>query len=130
MCRGVPDRALPRGVTDDDLLLQLSHPGGWFEAEFFAEPGPEHLVGAQRVGLTRRSIQREHQLSRETLAQRMLADERGELRDEFTGEATLEVCIEPELDRFEPHLLETADLGLGEGPLGEVLADTPPPQRQ
>src|SRR6185503_7985777 len=107
MCRGVPDRALQRGVTDDDLLLQLSHPGGRFEAELFAEPGPEHLVGAQRIGLTRRSIQREHQMSREALAQWVLADERGELRDEFTGEATLEVGIEPELDRLQPHLFET-----------------------
>jgi len=60
----------------------------------------------------------------------MLADERGELRDEFTGEATLEVCIEPELDCFESFLLETGDLGLGERLVGEVLEGSFPSQRQ
>ena len=60
----------------------------------------------------------------------MLTNERLQLRDQLTRQASPEVGIEPQLDRLQPELLETGDLGLGEGLVGEVLEGPAPPECQ
>ena len=60
----------------------------------------------------------------------MLTNERLQLRDQLPRQAPLEVGIEPQLDRLQPELLETGDLGLGEGLVGELLEGPAPPESQ
>ncbi len=60
----------------------------------------------------------------------MLTNERLQFRDQLSGQAALEVGVEPQFDRLQPELLETGDLGLGERLVGELLERLAPPERQ
>ena len=50
--------AAERRVVVQDLLLELLQPRPGIEAELVRQPGPDPLVGRQRVGLASRSVQR------------------------------------------------------------------------
>src|SRR4029079_7778944 len=70
-----------RCVVVDDALLELDHARRWVEADLLTEESTEFIGAAQRVRLAPRSVQREHELSPEALAQGMLDDEPLELTD-------------------------------------------------
>ena len=88
------------------------------------------MVRLQRLGLTPRSVEREHQLAPQALPQRVLRDQRLELADELSAAAELEVGVDPLLERLQAQLLEPADLGLGERLEGEVGERWAAPQRE
>ena len=58
--RQVPGRAAARErrVLVEDLLLELLQPRPGLEAELVGQPGPDALVGRQRVGLAPRAVER------------------------------------------------------------------------
>jgi hypothetical protein len=60
----------------------------------------------------------------------MLAGEAVQLAYELGGQALTEISVDAKLDRLEAQLLESADFGLGEVRLEEVLIRLAPPQGQ
>ena len=88
------------------------------------------LERRERVGLAAGAIQREHQLRREPLAQRVLAERRRELPDHLRVAAVGELALEAPFERGEPQLLEPRDLALRERLEREIRQRRPSPQRQ
>src|SRR4029450_11662862 len=79
----------------------------------------------RRPRLPAGTIQRQHELPAEGLAEGVVADERLELADDVAVPAELEIGLDPLFDRGELQLLEPPDLRLREvveGELGECGA--------
>src|SRR4029453_17388776 len=91
---------------------------------------PRGSVGGERVCLSARAVEREHELAARPLPHRFGPDQRLELRDELDLPAELEVCLDPLLERDEPELLESRDLALGKGLVQEVRERGPAPERE
>ena len=87
-------------------------------------------VGVERLGLPAGAVEREHQLAAQALPQRMLGDERLELADQLGVAAAGQIGVDPLLERRQPQLLETGDLGLRERLVGEVGERRPAPKRE
>ena len=69
------------------------------------DEGPARvLVGVQGLRLPARAIQRRHQLSPQTLAERVLGDEGLELSDQLVVAPEREVGVDPQLDCCQPDL--------------------------
>ena len=73
-------------------------------------------------------MERQHQLAGESLLQGMLADERLELRDRLARQPPQQIGVDASLDRLQPQPVETGDLILCEGLVGEVLVGPTPPR--
>src|SRR4029077_7873774 len=71
-------------------------------------------IRGQRVGLPPSAVEREHELTAQPLAQRVLRDESLCLRDERRGPAEREVGVDAVLERSESQLLEPLDVDAGE----------------
>jgi Protein kinase domain len=118
------DRALLRGegiclrrqsgVLVEDRLLELVEGGARLDAQLLHQQTPRLPVDLERLRLPSGAVQREHELRPRPLAERMLADEGLELRDELGGAPECEVSVDASLERDEPQLLETKDLRLRE----------------
>ncbi len=85
-------------------------------------------VDAERVGLAARAVKRQHELPAQTLAQRVLTDQRLKLADERGVEAEGEIGLDPLLERGEAQLLEARDFRLRERLVREVGERVPAPQ--
>ena len=85
-------------------------------------------VDVERLGLAPRSVEREHQLPAETLAQRMVPHESFELSQHGSVAAERELCVEALLERREPQLLEPRDRGLCERLVREIGERRPSPE--
>ena len=96
-----------------------------------AELVDEHLAAdahhLERLGLPARPVQRDHQLAAQTLAQRMLGDERLQLAREVLGASARQLRGDSLLDGLHVQLLEASELI--EAVVGQDLA-TPQPQGQ
>ena len=79
---GMTAGTIERRILAQDRLLELAQRGARLEAELVHERPARVLVGGERVGLAARAVEREHELTAQSLAERMLADERLELADE------------------------------------------------
>jgi hypothetical protein len=85
-------------------------------------------VRLERIGLPPAAVEREHQLSAQSLAQRVLADERVELARDLGMPAAGEVGVDPRAEAAEAQILEPRDLGLGEALVGDVGERRPAPE--
>ena len=121
---------LEGGVLVEDRALEALQGGARLDPEPVDERGARGGVDLEGLGLPPRAIQREHELSARTLAQRVLADERLELADHLRVASECEVGVDPILERGEPQLLEAGDGGLGERLEREVAERRTAPQRQ
>lgn len=63
----------------DDRCLETLQLRSRFQAQLLTQDGARRLVGPERIGLATRTVQRQHLLSPQTLAQRMLRSHRGQL---------------------------------------------------
>ena len=77
-----------------------------------------------------RAIEGEHQLPAQPVPQRVLRDERLELRHQMIVATQTELSGEPLLLGVEPKPLEPGDLGAGEGLESEVVERGAPPERE
>ena len=100
--------------------LELLERGARIDPELVDERPARVLVGLQGLRLPARPVQRRHQVAAQTLAQRVLGDERLELPDQLVVAPEGEVGVDAELDRRQLHLLQPGDCGLGEALVGEV----------
>ena len=83
----------------------------------------------QRLALPPGSVEREHQLPAQALAQRVAGDQRLELTGEL-GPAQVQVRVDSILERRQPKLVQASDLGLRESLEREVGERRPTPQLQ
>src|SRR5439155_16490339 len=84
------------------------------DAQLLDERLPCRAVRRQSVRLPSRAVEREHELSSRTLAERVALDERLELEHELGVPAQGEVGLDSLLERDGAELLEPGDLGLRE----------------
>ena len=98
------------------------------DAELVGEPGPQRLVGGERVGLPPGGRERPHQQPGELLVQWVLRDERLKLAGPGGAPARVDLPGEEGHRCLKPQLLEAAGERLGEVP--GVRERGPAPQRQ
>src|SRR6266540_5310018 len=111
-------------------MVQLAEGAAWLDAELVHEGSSRLLVGVERFALTPTAVQREHELTAQPLAQRLLRDQGLELTDEVGVPAEREVGFDSLFEGDDPALLEPGDLGLREGLEGEIGERWPAPQRK
>ena len=117
-------------VLPQDRLLELLQGLARLDAELVGERSPRVLVGGERVSLTARAVEREHQLAAQALPEGVLRDEAFELRHELGVASQRQVCLDPSLDGDETKLLEANDRRLRERLVREVVERRPAPERQ
>jgi hypothetical protein len=100
------------GVLSEDPPFQLLQRATRLDAQLLDELPARVRVDLERLPLPSRSIESQHQLTAEPLAQRLLGDEALELRDELGVPAAPEVGVEPVLERDQTELFQAADLDL------------------
>ena len=83
----------------EDLGLELAQLGARLDAELVDEAGAGSLIHVQSLRLPARTVQRDHELSQEALAQRVLGDEPLELSDDVAVAPELEVGLDPLVER-------------------------------
>jgi hypothetical protein len=81
---------------------------------------PRAPVDVERLRLSTRAIQRDHQLPPELFAERVFGDQGFELADQRGVPAEGELRPNPLLDRRQPNLLQTRDCALREGLVREI----------
>ena len=84
----------------------------------------------ERLRLPAGSVQRQHQLRAQALAERVLGDQRAQLADQVRVAPAGQVSREPLLDRLHPQLLQAGDLVLRELVETMIRQRLPSPQRQ
>ena len=94
------------------LLLELPQLRRGLEAELLDQVAARLLVRAEGLRLTARAVEREHVLSTEALAERVLLAQHLQLGDEFGVSPHRELGFDPRLDGGEPQLLQTPRLEL------------------
>ncbi len=119
-----------RRVVEHDPLFQLGEFGRGIETQLLAQPSAQRAERSQCVALATCPIQRQHQVRRQSLSQRMLADQALELTDQLACPARPQIGIDAVLDRCHPQLVQPSDLGLGERLERELLQGATTPQRQ
>ena len=123
-------RAVEPGVVLEDPALEGLELLAGLEPELVHEPAPRLLERLERVGLATRAIQRQHQLGREALAQRVLAERGRQPPGRVNVPALGELALEPPFQRDQAQLFEPRDLALRERLEGEIRQRRPAPQRQ
>ena len=110
--------------------MEVLEPGAGLDAELLDERRASGAVRSERIGLPPRPVEREHQLPVEPLPERLLIDQRLELRDEVAMASEEEIGVDALFERSLAQLLEPADLGLGERLVGEIGERRPAPQAE
>lgn len=98
------------------------------DAELVHEPGADAREGAQRFRLAPVTVEGQHQLRPQALAQRVLGDERLELGHEAGVPPERQFGVDAQLECHEAQLLESCDRALGERRVGEVRERHAAPQ--
>jgi hypothetical protein len=95
-------RQVERRILAEDRLLQLAQLPPRLDAELLNEHSARVVVDLERLRVTTRAIQGEHQLRGCSFLVRMLGDERLELADELRVTPELELGVDPLELRREP----------------------------
>ena len=80
-------------VLLEDALLEVAQRGPGLQPELLVEPPPSLGEDLERLGLPAAAIEREHELAAQALAQRVLVDQRDQLREVGTAESELRVEV-------------------------------------
>src|SRR5438309_8552305 len=119
-----------RRVLRQDLLLELLQRRRRVDPELVDEGVARVLVRLERLRLPACPVEGEHQLTAQTLAQRMFFDQRLQLADELAVAAEREICLNPLLETGEPQLLEPRDRPLRPRLVRELGERRSPPERE
>ena len=130
LARGLWRREVQGGVLPQDRLLELAQLSAGLDAELVDEHLAGRAVDLERLGLAAATVQAEHQLAAEPLAERELLDESLQLADELAVAAEREVGLDALLQRARVQLVQTGDLRLGPRLIGEVRQRRSAPQRK
>ena len=125
-CRG----EIKRGVAGNDRQLELLQARPGLEPKLCGQSATELLVEIERLGLPSATVQRQHQLPPQPLAQRIAPDRCRELPDQLAVGTQRQIRLEPLLQRGKPQLLELGDRRLRERLIAEICQRCPSPHRQ
>ena len=109
--------------------MQADQAGRRVDPELVGEDLADAEVRRERVGLAPLPVEREHQLLPEALPQRMMCQQRLELRDRLRRRPDREQRADPLLLRLQPELVEPRRLR-EQGSLGDVGERRASPHRQ
>ena len=126
----VDGRRVEPAVLREDGLLERPEARRRADPELLVELGPQRVVGGERLALAPGSVEREHQLAAQALAQRMARDQQLELADEVGGAAECEVGLDAVLERGELQLLQARALDARERLGGELGQRRAAPERE
>ena len=118
------------GVVREDHALQPAQLGARLDPQLVDQHAPALAHDLQRLGLPAASVERDHQVPAQPLAQRLFGHQRPQLPHEVGVAAFGDLGGEPLLDRLHPQLLEPPDLALRERLEPMVGERRPAPQRQ
>ena len=90
---------LERGILIQDPPLELAQRRTGFDPELFDEVLATALEGVERVGLSPAAVEREHQLSPQALAERMLRGQGFQLGNELAVAAEREIGLDAVFER-------------------------------
>jgi hypothetical protein len=128
--RGRDEELVKVAALVENRCFEVAQLAARLQPELVPESGARPLVGAQRVGLTTRAIQGQHEQPPQPLTERMLGHSGFPRADRFPVPAAGDLRFEPELDGDGPQLVEAADLGLRERFGGDIGQRRSPPQPQ
>ena len=94
--------------------MQAPQLGARLDADLLDKRAPGRPVSLERVGLAPAAVQREHELSAQTLAQRMQRDQLPQLGHELAVRSDREIRFDAQLERGLALLVEAGDGGLRE----------------
>ena len=123
-------RRVERRVLAQDRLVQPPQLGAGLDADLLDQRRARLAVRLQRLGLAARAVEREHALRVQALAQRLLRQQRLELRQHLAVAPGVEVLVDRDLERTRAQLLQAPDLRSGERLVGDVRQRRPAPQAQ
>ena len=107
---GVRDDQLESLVLAQDRFVHTSQLGTGLDPDLIHQDLARGSVGVERRGLPSRAVQREHPQCVETLAHRVLSDERLEPADQLQVAAGPQLALDREFDRREVQLLQASCL--------------------
>ena len=110
--------------------LETLELGARVEAELLSEQATTLAVDIERVGLSAAPIEREHELSAQSLPQGVGVDQRAQRRDELGMATERQQRLVAVLDRCQTELVEPLDLPLGELVEGELGEHGATPERE
>ena len=110
--------------------MQAAQLGAGLHADRLHERRACVPIGLQRLRLPARAIQREHLLRAQSLAQRLIRDQRPQLAENLPVATSGEVGVDRHLGRLQPQLLQPPDLGARERLIRHVGQRAAAPQRQ
>ena len=93
-------------ILRQDRSLELAKRRRWLDAELLDQLVSCQAVDAERLGLSGRPIQREHQLSPEAFTEWMFGDQSFKLSDELRMASERQFGSDPLLERGQSDLLE------------------------
>ena len=103
-----------RRVLPQDRALELAQLDTRLEPELAAQDSARVAVDIEGVGLPAATVEREHQMPPQTLAQGVLVDQRRQLGGHIIVAPEREIGADPLLEADQPKLLQAAGLGRGE----------------
>ena len=117
-------------VLRQDRLFELAERAVGLDSELVHQRPSCRLIGSERLCLSPRAIEGEHQLRSEALSEGVLGDERLELAGELGVTSRGEVEVDPLFETGEAQLLEAGDPVMGEACGGELGKRRAAPQRE
>jgi hypothetical protein len=102
-----------------DLPLQLPQRRARLEPKLVDEQLPKVAVNRECVALPPRAVKSQHEQASRALAERLLAHEALELRNELAVPAELHVRLNPVLERLQPTFFEVGDRALRKRLVGD-----------
>ena len=111
---------IERRILGEDALVQLPEPGARLDPDPVDERRARVAVGLERLRLPPATVEREHPLAVDALAQRVLGGQRVQLADHLGVATGLDVGVDRHLGGAQAQPLEAAYLGGRERLLGEV----------
>ena len=94
-------RRLERGALRQDLRLELPELGARLDPQLRDQPPPCGPEGLERLGLAPPTVERDHELAVQTLAERVLGHQRLDLGHDRAMAARAEVAVDRQLERIQ-----------------------------
>jgi hypothetical protein len=98
------------------------------DAQLLDQDRPGPLVGQQRIRLSARAVQGQHELGPQPLPQRLLPDQALQLGHQLTVPSQPQVSLDPILHRAQAQLGQPVGLGRRDVAVSELLERLAPPQ--
>jgi hypothetical protein len=131
--RDVPGAERPRcelRVVNQDRLPQVGHRLARIDAQLLTQEVSQAIMRTQGVGLSTRSIQRQHPQRPQPLAVGMVRDQRPQLYTQSSVSTEDQLSMSKLLERHEPEFVQSGHLGTQERLVGQLAERRSLPQRE